>query len=100
MYKSQISNDGTISKEVQLADSAFGQGEVLMSIVHLASSYGGIINDGTMMKPRVLMGEEHEVWKENLLTKEQADMLKTDLRKVVTEGIAGKASVKGKAVAG
>ncbi|WP_299742995.1 penicillin-binding transpeptidase domain-containing protein [Rossellomorea sp. y25] len=100
IYKSQISNDGTISKEVQLADSAFGQGEVLMSIVHLASAYGGIINDGKMMKPRLLMDEEHEVWKENLLTKEQADMLKTDLRKVVTEGIAGKASVKGKAIAG
>ncbi|MGM0754107.1 MAG: penicillin-binding transpeptidase domain-containing protein [Bacillota bacterium] len=100
IYKSQISNDGTISKEVQLADSAFGQGEVLMSIVHLASAYGGIINDGNMMKPRVLKDEEHEVWKENLLTKEQADLLKTDLRKVVTEGIAGKASVKGKAIAG
>ncbi|WP_044338381.1 penicillin-binding transpeptidase domain-containing protein [Rossellomorea aquimaris] len=100
IYKSQISNDGTISKEVQLADSAFGQGEVLMSIVHLASAYGGIINDGNMMKPRVLKDEEHEVWKENLLTKEQADLLKTDFRKVVTEGIAGKASVKGKAIAG
>ncbi|MFC7785959.1 penicillin-binding transpeptidase domain-containing protein [Rossellomorea sp. GCM10028870] len=100
IYKSQISNVGTISKEVQLANSAFGQGEVLMSIVHLASAYGGIINDGNMMKPRLLMDEEHEVWKENLLTKEQADMLKTDLRKVVTEGIAGKASVKGKAIAG
>ncbi|MHA7138109.1 penicillin-binding transpeptidase domain-containing protein [Rossellomorea arthrocnemi] len=100
IYKSQISNDGTISKEVQLADSAFGQGEVLMSIVHLASAYGGIINDGNMMKPRLLKDEEHEIWKENLLTKEQADMLKTDLRKVVTEGIATKASVKGKAIAG
>ncbi|NMH67555.1 penicillin-binding transpeptidase domain-containing protein [Bacillus sp. RO3] len=100
IYTSQISNDGTISKEVQLADSAFGQGEVLMSIVHLASAYGGIINDGNMMKPRLLMDEKHEVWKENLLTKEQADMLKTDFRKVVTEGIAGKASVKGKAIAG
>ncbi len=100
IYKSQVSNDGKISKEVQLADSAFGQGEVLMSIVHLASAYGGIINDGNMMKPRLLMDEEQDVWKKDLLTKEQADMMKTNLRKVVTEGIAGKASVEGKAIAG
>ncbi|BCB05735.1 penicillin-binding transpeptidase domain-containing protein [Bacillus sp. KH172YL63] len=100
IYTSQVSNDGKISKEVQLADSSFGQGEVLMSIVHLASAYGGIINDGDMMKPRLLMNEEQGVWKEGLLTKQQADMMKTNLRKVVTEGIAGKASVEGKAIAG
>ncbi len=98
--QSQISNDGTISKKVQLADSAFGQGEILMSIVHLASAYGGIINDGNMMKPRLLLDEKQEVWKEKLLTKEQSEMLKTDLRKVVTEGIASKASVEGKEIAG
>ena len=100
IYKSQVSNNGKISKEVQLADSAFGQGEVLMSIVHLASAYGGIINDGTMMEPRLLKDEEQKVWKKDLLTKDQANMMKTDLRKVVTEGIAGKASVEGKAIAG
>ncbi|MBW3114365.1 penicillin-binding transpeptidase domain-containing protein [Bacillus sp. MCCB 382] len=100
IYKSQVSNDGSISKEVQLADSAFGQGQVLMSIVHLASAYGGIINNGNMMEPRLLKDEEQMVWKKDLLSKEQADMLKTNLRKVVTEGIAGKASVEGKAIAG
>ncbi|WP_226676436.1 penicillin-binding transpeptidase domain-containing protein [Rossellomorea aquimaris] len=100
IYESQVSNDGSISKEVQLADSAFGQGEVLMSIVHLASAYGGIINDGNMMEPRLLMDEEPKVWKKDLLTKKQADMMKTNLRKVVSEGIAGKASVDGKAIAG
>ncbi|MFI8688037.1 penicillin-binding transpeptidase domain-containing protein [Rossellomorea sp. NPDC077527] len=100
IYKSQVSNDGSISKEVQLADSAFGQGEVLMSIVHLASAYGSIIHDGTMMEPRLLKDEEQKVWKKDLLSKEQVDMMKTNLRKVVTEGIAGKASVEGKAIAG
>lgn len=100
IYKSQVSNDGEISKEVQLADSAFGQGEVLMSIVHIASAYGGIINDGTMMEPKLLKDEEQKVWKKDLLSKEQADMMKTNFRKVVTEGIAGKARVEGKAIAG
>ncbi len=98
--QSQISNDGTISKKVQLADSAFGQGEILISIVHLVSAYGGIINDGTMMKPILLKDEEQGVWKDNLISKEQSQMLRTDLRKVVSEGIAGKAQVQGKAIAG
>ncbi|MEI5908826.1 penicillin-binding transpeptidase domain-containing protein [Bacillus spongiae] len=98
--QSQISNDGTISSDVQLADSAFGQGEILMSIVHLASAYGGIINDGTMMKPVLLQDEEQGVWKENLLTKEQSDLLKENLRKVVSDGIANNAEVEGKEIAG
>jgi penicillin-binding protein 3 len=98
--KSQISNDGKISKEIQLADSAFGQGEVLMSVVHLASAYGGIINDGTMMKPVLLKDEEQGVWKKDLLTPQQSQLMRTNLRKVVSEGIAGKAQVSGKEIAG
>jgi penicillin-binding protein 3 len=97
---SQISNDGEIKKEIQLADSAFGQGEILMSILHLASSYGGIINDGNMMKPLLLKDEKQETWKEGLITKEQSALLKENLRKVVSEGIAQKANVKGKEIAG
>jgi penicillin-binding protein 3 len=98
--KSQISNDGKIAKEIQLADSAFGQGEVLMSLVHLASAYGGIINDGIMMKPVLLKGEEQGIWKENLLSVEQSQLMRRNLRKVVSEGIAGKAQVSGKEIAG
>ncbi|MGM0843571.1 MAG: penicillin-binding transpeptidase domain-containing protein [Bacillota bacterium] len=97
---SQIANEGEIADEILLADSAYGQGEVLMSLLHLASSYGAIVNDGIMMKPLLLNGAQEEVWKNDLLSKENAELLKTDLRKVVTEGIAGKAEVEGKAIAG
>ncbi|MGF2618163.1 penicillin-binding transpeptidase domain-containing protein [Rossellomorea vietnamensis] len=97
---SQIANDGAISEEILLADSAYGQGQILMSVLHLANSYGAIINDGIMMKPLLINGAKEEVWKNDLLSKENAELLKTDLRKVVTEGIAGKAAVEGKAIAG
>lgn len=100
LYNSQVSNDGKIEKEVQLADSAFGQGQVLMNIVHLASAYGGIINDGNMMEPQLVLDQEPKVWKKEVVTKEQANMLQTDLRKVVSEGIATKANSEGKAIAG
>ena len=85
--KSQISNDGSISSEGQLADSSFGQGQMLMNIVHLASSYAPIINDGTMIKPILFSDEKQgEVWKEGLISPEQAAILRTNLRDVIVEG--------------
>ncbi|MCZ2259584.1 penicillin-binding transpeptidase domain-containing protein [Sporosarcina sp. G11-34] len=91
---SQISNDGKISSEGQLVDTSFGQGEMLMNIVHLASSYAPIVNEGTMIKP-VLFKEDPtgEVWKEGLVSSENAKILQTDLRKVITDGPAKSANI-------
>ena len=71
-----------------------------MSVLHLADSFGAIVNDGIMMKPQLIAGTDNEVWKNDLLSKEHAELLKTDLRKVVSEGIATKAAVEGRAIAG
>ena len=91
---SQISNDGKISSEGQLADTSFGQGEMLMNIVHLASSFAPIVNDGKMFKP-VLFADEpkSEIWKEGLISPENASVLRTDLREVVTGGYAQAANI-------
>ena len=91
---SQISNDGKISSEGQLADTSFGQGEMLMNIVHLASSFAPILNDGKMFKP-VLFADEpkSEVWKEGLISPENASVLRTDLREVITGGYAQAANI-------
>ncbi|WP_210366994.1 penicillin-binding transpeptidase domain-containing protein [Bacillus sp. REN3] len=97
---SQVSNDGKIKSDIQLADSSFGQGEVLMSVLHLASSYSVIVNEGTMMEPVLLFGEKEKEWKTDLLSKEDAQLLKKNLRKVVTEGTAKKAAVEGMEIAG
>lgn len=98
---SQISNDGTIASEGQLADTSFGQGEMLMNIVHLASSFGPIINDGKMIKP-VLFSDDpkSEVWKEGLITPEHAAILRTDLREVITGGYAQAANIPGVNISG
>lgn len=97
---SQVSNNGKITSDIQLADSAYGQGEILMSVLHIASSYGGIINDGTMMKPLLRHEEKQEAWKTDLLSQEHANLLKTNFRKVVTEGNAQIAAVAGREIAG
>lgn len=89
LRSSQISNDGKIGSEGQLVDTSFGQGQMLMNILHLASSYEAILNDGTMIKPTLFMDEETgEVWKEGLLSPEHATILRDDLRSVVTDGLS------------
>ena len=94
LRKSQISNDGKISSEGQLADTSFGQGQMLMNIVHLATSYAPIINDGKMFKPILFADEQKsEVWKEGLISPEHAAILRTDLRDVVVDGSAKDANL-------
>jgi len=96
---SQISNSGSFDNEVLLAHTAYGQGEILLNIVHLASIYGGVVNDGSMMKPLLLEEETTEVWKD-IVSAENAKLLKDNLRKTVTEGKSSVANVPGREIAG
>ncbi|ART76563.1 hypothetical protein B4U37_11160 [Sutcliffiella horikoshii] len=96
---SQISNSGSLDNEVLLAHTAYGQGEILLNIVHLASIYGGVVNDGSMMKPLLLEEETSEVWKD-IVSPENAKLLQNNLRKTVTEGKSSVANVPGREIAG
>jgi penicillin-binding protein len=98
--KSQISNSGSLDHEILLADTAYGQGEFLLNIVHLASIYGGVINNGNMMQPLLLEEEPEKVWKEKIVTEDQAKLLQTSLRKIVSEGSSQKANMTGREMAG
>lgn len=51
MEVSQYSNTETIGTEIQLADSGYGQGEVLVNPLHLASIYTAFLNGGDMIRP-------------------------------------------------
>jgi len=60
MDDSQISNDKTLSKEILLADTGYGQGEVLMSPLDIALAYSALGNNGDIMQPRLNIGENGE----------------------------------------
>ncbi|MBD7908431.1 penicillin-binding transpeptidase domain-containing protein [Sporosarcina sp. Sa3CUA8] len=91
---SQISNDGKIASEGQLADTSFGQGQMLANILHLATIYEPILTNGIMYKPTLLLDDKtKQVWKEGILSKESADVLKNDLRSVVVDGFAQAANI-------
>lgn len=97
---SQISNSGEFDNDIMLADTGYGQGEVLTSMTHLASAYGPLLNGGTMMKPVLLMDEEQTVWKKELVTEAQAALIQKGLRGVVEKGTAKAANVEGMSISG
>lgn len=57
--KASLANEG-IQNEIQLADSGYGQGEVLMSPLHLALAYTPFMNGGKLIQP-VLDSSEQEI---------------------------------------
>lgn len=82
--KSQISNSGDLSQEVLLANTSYGQGELEMSALHLALTYTPLFNEGSMLKPQLLIDGKKEVWQKDILSKEDINVLKKALREVVT----------------
>lgn len=89
---STLSNSGKMDDEVLLANSSYGQGELEMSAIHLATTYTTFLNDGNMIKPTFFLDEETgQIWKESLISADQAKLIQDDLRAVVTDGTAKKA---------
>ncbi len=101
---SQVSNSGEIKKEVALADSGYGQGEILVNPVHMASIYSAFVNDGNMIKPYLEYKEEKNVeyLKEGVFTFEAANIVKNDLIQVIEnpEGTATDMKINGITLAG
>ncbi|WP_050179786.1 penicillin-binding transpeptidase domain-containing protein [Domibacillus robiginosus] len=98
--ESQISNNGEFDSDILLADTGYGQGEVLTSMTHLANAYGAFLNKGTIMTPRLLLDDEPSAWQKELITEEQAAIIKQGLRGVVERGTARAANIEGMAVSG
>lgn len=84
--KSQYSNTETIETEIQLADSGYGQGQVLVNPIHLASLYTMFPNQGTVIKPRLVYeaGMEAEPWLDRVFTPEITDRIAEGMKKVVS----------------
>ncbi|SHH37835.1 penicillin-binding transpeptidase domain-containing protein [Virgibacillus chiguensis] len=94
---SSISTSEKLDDEVLLANTSYGQGEVEMSSLHLATAYTAFLNDGNMLKPTLLTSEEKaQVWKDKLITPKQADIIKEALRDVVVDGTAKRSAKNAK----
>lgn len=85
MAKSQYSNTDTIETEIQLADSGYGQGQVLVNPLHLACLYTAFCNEGNIVKPTLLYQEERaaEYWIPEAFSGEIAGQVQNALIEVV-----------------
>lgn len=104
LKKSQYSNsDKGISTEKKLADSGYGQGDILVNPIHMASIYSAFANEGNMVKPYIEYNDgKTKILKENVFTADAANTVKNDLIQVVEnpEGTANDMKVSGVTIAG
>ena len=102
--KSQYSNTETIQNEATLADSGYGQGQILVNPIHMASIYSAFANDGNMIKPYIEYKENKtvEYLVENAFSKQATDEIKEGLIQVVENpsGTGHDVKVEGITIAG
>lgn len=77
MEESSISNDGTINRDILLADSGYGQGELMVTPLNVALAYSALGNEGNIMQPRLVISENSEakVWREKAILPENVPVL-------------------------
>ena len=100
--KSNLINDTTTMDRKLLTDMSFGQGEILLSPIQLASMYSAFSNGGNMIQPRIIDGvftdsdgsytattqSEPGSFKTEITSQEIIDKLLPALREVVATGTA------------
>lgn len=102
--KSQYSNEDTIKGEAVIADSGYGQGQVLVNPIHMASIYSAFSNNGNMVKPYLEYSEDKKVeyLVENAFTEFAANEIKECLIEAVENpnGTGHDVKVNGITIAG
>ena len=87
MAESQYSNSEGIETEIQLADSGYGQGQVLVNPLHMACIYSAFCNEGNVIKPYLAYKNEiaAEYWIPGAFSNETASRVLEETKKVVND---------------
>ncbi len=85
MAQAQYANEGHMEDEIQLADSGYGQGQVLISPLHLASVYTAFCNSGTVLKPYLVYKPKKQAqeWIPDAFSEQTAQRVLEGLKKIV-----------------
>lgn len=83
-YNAQISNKN-LDNEILLADSGYGQGEILINPVQILSIYSALENKGNVNAPHVLKDTKNKVWKKNIISQENIKLLTDSMQQVVNK---------------
>lgn len=82
MSPAQFANENTIESETLLADTAYGQGQVLMSSIHQLVFYSTVLNSGQLTYPTLL--EDDPTIQEPIISAESAELVRELLIETVT----------------
>lgn len=87
MAESQYSNTEHIETEIQLADSGYGQGQILVNPLHLACIYSAFCNAGNVIKPYLICQDNTtaEYWISGSFSTETAGQVLEGMKKVVND---------------
>ena len=102
MSASQFADNNQFASEVQLADSGYGQGKVLVNPLHMASIYTAFVNEGNMIKPQIEAVKTREYLIENAFTETAANEIKEGMIQVVenSNGTGHEAKIEDITIAG
>ena len=87
MTDSSISNDGSLNSEILLADTGYGQGELMVTPLNMALAYSALANNGNIMTPRLVLSDNStaSIWKESAIKPENLHTLIEDFSAMVND---------------
>ena len=85
MAQSQYSNTDSIETEIQLADSGYGQGQILINPLHMACIYSAFCNEGNIVKPYLTYQQDTttQYWIKEAFSQGTASQVLEGLKKVI-----------------
>lgn len=97
LKESSFAEEDKIESDIQLADTGYGQGQLLVNPVHMLSIYSAFVNSGSMVQPTLLYeeGAEGAMWKEQVITPKAAEVIKNDLIQVVENPSGANVQISG-----
>ncbi|HAP7501667.1 penicillin-binding transpeptidase domain-containing protein [Enterococcus faecium] len=84
MNPAQISNEDSFNSDILLADTGYGQGELLITPIQQAAMYSVFTNNGTLVYPKLIADKETKD-KKNVISETVVQTIVPDLREVVQD---------------
>ena len=84
LNKSQYINKNQKVSDQLIADSGYGQGQILMNPLQLASIYSAFVNNGSIYQPHIVQGQT-KTWIKNVFSKETTKTIKEALINAIAD---------------
>lgn len=84
LNRSQYINKNQKANDQLIADSGYGQGQILMNPVQLASIYSAFVNNGSIYQPHLVKKGE-QMWMQRVFSDKTVKTIKEDLINVIAD---------------